>query len=249
MVDRYEESYLNSKIFSSSGEEISDEIAYDALTFFDQLLSTRYDVYPNITMQQFIDTGMEEYISENPGATEKQIDDWEAVVYALAGFGETEGAEDNDKVPLSSNLEYQDFHDDDNIVLQGGTQSIIDALTDDFPEDIIHLNERVLNMELTDENVKVTTYKNNFTANHVIVTIPLGVIKSYHKSLFTPKLSEDKVEAIENMGFGALGKYHLEWSDPWWSDDNFMLMGNNIFVLIIEEHHQNLLFQLGTKRS
>ena len=45
-----------------------------------------------------------------------------------------------------------------------------------------------------------------FKADSVCVTIPLGVLKKYHSNLFTPNLPQNKVKAIERIGFGCVNK-------------------------------------------
>lgn len=46
--------------------------------------------------------------------------------------------------------------------------------------------------------VQVKTFNGQvYKADHVIVTVPLGVLKDKHKYLFTPKLPDYKVNAIE----------------------------------------------------
>jgi monoamine oxidase len=58
-----------------------------------------------------------------------------------------------------------------------------------------------------------------YNADHVIFTASLGVLKDRHQSLFTPKLPETKIKAIESIGFGTLGKIFLEFDKPFWPTD------------------------------
>lgn len=55
-----------------------------------------------------------------------------------------------------------------------------------------------------------------YTADHVVVTIPLGVLKLNHTTMFTPKLPAWKVSAIEHIEFGTLEKVILEFAQPFW---------------------------------
>ncbi|CAB0035659.1 unnamed protein product [Trichogramma brassicae] len=55
-----------------------------------------------------------------------------------------------------------------------------------------------------------------FQADYVIVTVPLGVLKHQHKSLFCPALPVEKVKAIENLGYGFVNKIFLEYERPFW---------------------------------
>lgn len=58
-----------------------------------------------------------------------------------------------------------------------------------------------------------------YRADHVIVTVSLGVLKSNYKALFTPQLPAIKCKAIEGVGFGKVGKVYLEFDEPWWPED------------------------------
>lgn len=51
------------------------------------------------------------------------------------------------------------------------------------------------------------------TANHVVVTIPLGVLKSSHEKLFTPNLPEYKMKSISSLGFSVVDKIFLEFKN------------------------------------
>ncbi|XP_065370300.1 peroxisomal N(1)-acetyl-spermine/spermidine oxidase [Calliphora vicina] len=58
-----------------------------------------------------------------------------------------------------------------------------------------------------------------FYAEHVICTIPLGVLKQCHKSLFDPELPHYKQESIEHLMFGTVDKIYLEYERPFLSAD------------------------------
>lgn len=55
-----------------------------------------------------------------------------------------------------------------------------------------------------------------FNADHVIVSVPLGVLKHDNATLFTPELPRIKKNAIEGISFGAVGKIYLEFERAWW---------------------------------
>ncbi|RWS27818.1 peroxisomal N(1)-acetyl-spermine/spermidine oxidase-like protein 1, partial [Leptotrombidium deliense] len=50
-----------------------------------------------------------------------------------------------------------------------------------------------------------------FKCNHVVVTIPLGVLKNNVQTLFEPKLPQYKLDCIQSMGFGVVNKIYLEY--------------------------------------
>ena len=52
-----------------------------------------------------------------------------------------------------------------------------------------------------------------FTSDHVVVTIPHGILKARLESLFVPSLPAYKVDAINELDFGAVGKVFLEFEE------------------------------------
>ena len=62
---------------------------------------------------------------------------------------------------------------------------------------------------------------NSFEADHVILTVSLGVLKEKHSSLFCPPLSKDKINAIQHLGFGYVGKIFLEFEERFWSWEEY----------------------------
>ncbi|OWR47430.1 hypothetical protein KGM_206203 [Danaus plexippus plexippus] len=57
-----------------------------------------------------------------------------------------------------------------------------------------------------------------FTADNVIVTVSLGVLKERHQALFSPALPDEKVTAIEKIPIGVVGKIILSFAERWWPE-------------------------------
>eukprot|EP00070_Physeter_catodon_P048575 XP_028355469.1 spermine oxidase isoform X3 [Physeter catodon] len=56
-------------------------------------------------------------------------------------------------------------------------------------------------------------------ADHVIVTVSLGVLKMQHASFFRPGLPAEKVAAIHRLGIGTTDKIFLEFEEPFWGPE------------------------------
>ena len=114
-------------------------------------------------------------------------------------------------------------------LLPDGVQSVVKSLAFSLPDEAISLSERVTNIDWTDDDkVLVTTERETLTARHVIVTIPLGVLKANHKKLFTPNLDNDKVTSVESLGFGNVAKLFLQWDMPWWERYEMIVTGKGL---------------------
>lgn len=87
-------------------------------------------------------------------------------------------------------------------------------------ESKIQFNKEVTNINWNSDKVALTCADGStHIADHVIFTASLGVLKDRHQTLFTPSLPDYKIKAIENIGFGTLGKIFLEFSEPFWPTD------------------------------
>ncbi|XP_076426791.1 spermine oxidase isoform X1 [Peromyscus maniculatus bairdii] len=56
-------------------------------------------------------------------------------------------------------------------------------------------------------------------ADHVIVTVSLGVLKRQYTSFFRPCLPTEKVAAIHRLGIGTTDKIFLEFEEPFWGPE------------------------------
>ncbi len=82
----------------------------------------------------------------------------------------------------------------------------------------ITLGETVSAIDWAATPVKVTTSKAVYTADRVIVTLPLGVLKAGTVK-FTPALPAAKRQAIKALGMGILNKCYLRFPHAFWPTD------------------------------
>jgi spermine oxidase len=77
------------------------------------------------------------------------------------------------------------------------------------------VNKEVANIDWSNDEIVIKCADGStFNADHVIVTVSLGVLKDRHTSLFTPNLPSNNIQAIENIGYGGIGKVFLEFDEP-----------------------------------
>jgi monoamine oxidase len=105
----------------------------------------------------------------------------------------------------------------DNKAFPGGFSQVTDRLKEGLD---IKLNSEVTRIDYpSDQNVVTVTTKDGMqdTAQHVIVTVPIGVLK-WGSITFTPPLPSRKLGAIQRMGSGVLNKLYLEFPSKFWPD-------------------------------
>lgn len=94
----------------------------------------------------------------------------------------------------------------------GGAWQIAKKLADQIGENI-QLNSPVTRIEYDQQQVKVHTDNQIFTAKHVVITVPPPVIS---KIEFSPELPSARMELIKQMKMGAVIKIHVAYATPFW---------------------------------
>lgn len=82
----------------------------------------------------------------------------------------------------------------------------------------IELNQVVQEVRWQQPRVRVITQKGQFDADQVVVTLPLGVMKS-NDVKFSPSLPQNKQDALSRLGMGVLNKCYLRFDSAFWPHD------------------------------
>lgn len=82
----------------------------------------------------------------------------------------------------------------------------------------IELGQIVQEIQWDQSPLRVVTQKTEFLADHVVVTLPLGVLQSGNVR-FSPDLPQEKQDAISRLGMGVLNKCYLRFPDSFWPAD------------------------------
>ncbi|GAA2394686.1 hypothetical protein Cme02nite_54650 [Catellatospora methionotrophica] len=140
-------------------------------------------------------------------------DDEHAVRYHLNVVLREDVAEDADRLSLKFWEDGYLVYGHGDSVLHRGYQSVVDALADGLD---VRLGHVVTRIETGGPGpVRAVTAHGDFTADKVLVTLPLGVLKSGTVA-FDPPLPEPKQSAIDRLGFGTLNKIALHFAEPFW---------------------------------
>lgn len=85
----------------------------------------------------------------------------------------------------------------------------------------IRLNQRVTQIEYANAKVKVKHNGTISEADHVLITVPLGVLKN-NSIQFTPTLPIAKQNAIQKVGMNCVNKFLLTWNTAFWDDVHYL---------------------------
>lgn len=80
--------------------------------------------------------------------------------------------------------------------------------------------KKIIYNQIDDADVRVECEDGtSYSGDHVICTIPLGVLKERHLQMFVPILSLSKHVNIDGLLFGTVDKIYLEFENPFWGAD------------------------------
>ncbi|XP_074568046.1 polyamine oxidase 1 [Curcuma longa] len=179
---------------------------------------------------QFLRRGLREY-RVSRGETRADVgggwslEDMEEAVFASHEFAERvcTSADELSDLDLAAEGEYRDYPGD-HITIAHGYSRIIEHLAGALPPATILLGRRVRRIEWRLDGGPVKLHFDGgenptMTADHVIVTVSLGVLKAglgkegggdTSGLEFSPALPERKQEAIRRLGFGVVNKLFME---------------------------------------
>lgn len=134
---------------------------------------------------------------------------------------ETEHEYGADVSALSPNADDEgDVFDGGDVLLPGGYVKVLEQL---LPADAqLNLGWPVSHIRATDSDVSVSGDRGELSADGVIVTVPLGVLKA-GTITFDPPLEPGKTDAINRLGMGLLNKVYLRFPHVFWDKDADLL--------------------------
>ncbi|KAM8924588.1 peroxisomal N(1)-acetyl-spermine/spermidine oxidase [Pelodytes ibericus] len=114
-------------------------------------------------------------------------------------------------------------------IFPGGFEGLVNQIKSTLHNDTILLNKEVKTIHWdgsfqgSDSQIYPVQVQcedgDTFVADHVIVTVPLGLLKERVESFLSPPFPPKKAQAIKNIGFGTNNKIFLEFKEPFWDSD------------------------------
>ncbi len=110
------------------------------------------------------------------------------------------------------NLDDAEAYNGGDVIFPNGYGQLTDFLASGLD---IRLNQIVQKISHSPEGVIVRSNQGEFSADRVVVTLPIGVLKSGQVN-FEPPLPQTKQQAISAIGSGLLNKLFLRFPYPFW---------------------------------
>ena len=202
--------------YTSQGRVIDSDIVDEALSLYDEINQLSGHLDANTTLKQYYWNKVDLKLSTMGDLSSEDRDDFlscmSGLELAMAEYC-CETLDKSNALLYSRGIELPGG----DVIVEDGLKTLVDKIVEEV-EDVceIHLNTVVTNIDWSDNIVLVSTNNQVFRCHHVIVTIPLGVLKTVHQELFSPHLGQDKISAIHSMGAGSISKIFLQWRRPWW---------------------------------
>lgn len=136
------------------------------------------------------------------------------LAFLMAGEIEAEYAGSVDTLSAHAYDASEGFPGDD-VIFADGYRVIVEHLARDLR---IHTRRVVREIHWAASPVRIVTDDGEFTADQVLVTLPLGVLQAGDVR-FVPALPTAKRDAIAGLGMGVLDKCYLRFPEVFWPDD------------------------------
>lgn len=177
------------------------------------------------------------FMQQNFG-NEKYAAITKSVLQFVAGYDTADPAKAS---AFALRKEWQNEDDDAQHRIPGGYCNLINYLVEDCKTHggIIELNAIVKDIYWENSQVRaVTTDGTQYNAGHAIIALPLGVLQVQENQVgaihFHPPIPK-QMEAINQIGFGAIIKILLQFDTPFWEDGQYGGIKNSAFLFTEEK--------------
>ncbi|KAI1316209.1 hypothetical protein EDD11_010319 [Mortierella claussenii] len=197
------------------------KVVWDILDEGQKYAATYRDQIPeDLSLRQWLTDYVAGHQSHDPEGDKYMTETLKRVIPGLAMYWADENA-----IPLEQvSMKYMDaekiFPGDHSLVMNGFDR-VIKVLAAQLQKDNVRvlLKYIVDGIEYNESGVKVSTNHGHFHADQILITLPLGVLKSQPVTFFSPPLPLTKQNAIQKLGFGTMFKILLFFPSCFWPTD------------------------------
>lgn len=204
-----ETSYESNRIYDVDGKELAEakDRRLDRLREqLQQAIEASQDADQDISLRQVIDR-----LLDRLG---RDVETQQLLNFIASSTLEQEYAGSVEKMSAHWFDSAEDFEGEDGL-FPAGYHQIVKFLADGLK---IETNQIVRRIEWNKKQVRVTTSAGDYTADRIVMTLPLGVLKSGRVE-FSPPLPEAYRSAIAKLDMGVLNKCYLRFPRVFWPDD------------------------------
>jgi len=203
--------YDNNVLYTTTGEVMSDSSARELEHLYDQLETV---ISRNASADETLLSVLENSVLWT-GLSKQQR---QLSLHLLNTTIEHEFAGALNQISAANPDDSDEFAGEDVLFMHG-----YGALTDYLSTGLdIRLEQVVNHINYASNKVLIKTQQREFSADRVIITLPIGVLK--HASIkFVPELPAEKQAAIKTIGSGVLNKLFLKFPTVFWQKEREIL--------------------------
>lgn len=203
-------SYDSVVTYNSNGNEVTNN-EQELLNTLTSQIQTTLKIAQDI---QSNDTSLKETLTTLRSSYAHDSNEYKFINFILSSLYEQEYTGSIDELSTLYFDHIKEFEGGD-LLFVDGFKVIIDYLASGLN---IKTEEVVQEIDWGDSNNKIVTQNRTYSADYVVVTVPLGVLQAQDIT-FTPTLPKDKQEAIDSLGMGVLNKCYLEFETVFWEQN------------------------------
>lgn len=186
----------------------------DGTIYSDAYLDEQYSEFENAVKQVLANGNKDqsfETIFTNLYPTKGNDNLWK---YMLSAYLEFDTGADISKL-TSKYFDDDEVYPGKDVIVTNGYDTITNQLSKGLD---IRLNSTVTKVDYSNTRPIISYNGIDLTADYVIVSVPLGVLKK-GTIKFHPELPMNKKNAIENTNMGNVNKFLLVWDTPFWETE------------------------------
>ena len=201
-----ETSYDRSVLYNTDGRELAD----DTEALFERLSKQFHDSL-RAAQNQDSDQSVRQVIRRLAARLKNDPESVRLLNFLVSSQIEQEYAGSAERLSAHWYDNAESF-DGADVIFAQGYRVIVELLSKEL---LIKTGQVVREIHWHEEPVRVVTSEAEFTADKLLITLPLGVLKSGAVK-FNPPLPASKQKAISTLEMGVLNKCYLKFAEPFW---------------------------------